>query len=344
MFKKILYSIVITIFTLLVAGMFLPSEVHVERSIPIQRSAATVFTVLNSYRHFPSWSPWADRDPAMETGISGPERGVGARMSWRGDARLVGSGWQEIIESKPHELVRIRLEFDQQGAANAYYAIEPTANGVQVTWGFDTNLLEGQSWFRGLLARYFGLFFDRWIGADYELGLARLKVLVENMPAVDFADLDAELIEAGSHDILYVSTTHTGDPVDTSPDLAAAYREITAFMALHGIERAAQPMAITRDGGIGRYELEAAIPVVLKDVEPSGRVRSGQSPAGRALRVTHHGPYQDLELSYQKLAAWAAAHGIATGPVSWEHYISDPGETLPENLITHIYVLLANGS
>lgn len=344
MIKKIFYSIVITSFIVLFIGIFLPSNVHVERHIDIQRPASTVFTVLNSYHHFLSWSPWADRDPAAVTKISGPPRGVGAKMSWVGDPRLLGSGWQEITASQPYALVRMHLEFDQQGAANSYYAIEPTATGVQVTWGFDTDLLAGQGWFGGLLARYFGLFFDRWIGADYELGLARLKSLVESMPEADFAGLEVELVEAVSQDILYVRTTYSGDPADTSPDLAAAYREITSFMALHGIERAGQPMAITRVEASDRYELEAAIPVVLKDIEPSGLVSSGRSPAGRALRVTHHGPYQDLPRSYDKLAAWAAAHGFVAGPVSWEHYIGNPGETLAADLITHIYVLVANGS
>ena len=343
MLKKIFYSIVITVFIFLGIGVFLPSNVHVERHIDIKRPASTVFTVLNSFHHFPSWSPWADRDPAAVTKISGPQRGVGAKMSWRGDPRLIGSGWQKITESRPYTLVRMHLEFDQQGAANSYYSIEPTASGVEVTWGFDTDLLAGQDWFGGLLARYFGLFFDRWIGADYELGLARLKTLVENMPVADFAGLEVELVEAASHDILYVSTTHTGDPPDSIPDLAAAYREIAAFMALHRIERAGQPMAITRFGENDRYELEAAIPAVLRDSEPSGRVRAGRSPAGRALRVTHHGPYQDLPRSYDKLAAWTAAHGIVAGPVSWEHYIANPGETLPADLITHIYVRVANG-
>jgi effector-binding domain-containing protein len=343
MFKKILYSIVITIFILLVLGLFLPREVHVERHITIQRPAATVFTVLNSYHHFSSWSPWTDRDPAAVTQISGPEHGVGARMSWHGDPRLVGSGWQEITESQPYSLLRMHLEFDQEGAAESFFVIDPTASGVRVTWGFDTDLLEGQSGFGGLLARYFGLFFDRWIGTDYDRGLARLKSLVESMPAADFAGLEVQMADAEAHDILYVRTRQDGDADDVGPDLAAAYREITAFMAQHTIERTAQPMAIMRVDRGNRYELLAAIPVVPRDIEPSGRIEWGRSPAGRAVRVTHHGPYQGLPGSYDRLAAWMAAHGMAAGPVSWEHYISDPNETDPADLITHVYMLAANG-
>ena len=63
MLKKVIYSIVIALIIFSVIGFFLPSEVHVERQIEIRRPAATVFTVVNSYRAFQSWSPWAERDP-----------------------------------------------------------------------------------------------------------------------------------------------------------------------------------------------------------------------------------------------------------------------------------------
>jgi effector-binding domain-containing protein len=41
--------------------------------------------------------------------------------------------------------------------------------------------------------------------------------------------------------------------------------------------------------------------------------------------------------TYEKLAAWIAAHAMIEGRVSWEQYISDPGETPQDELITHIY-------
>ena len=44
--------------------------------------------------------------------------------------------------------------------------------------------------------------------------------------------------------------------------------------------------------------------------------------------------------TYEKLAAYMTAHGLSQGSVSWEHYISDPAETSPEELITHVYVLI----
>ena len=344
MFNKILYAIVIAILIFAIGGLLLPGTVHVERSVFIARPASTVFSLLNSFESFEQWSPWADRDPQTVYEYSGPESGIGSRMDWSGDPRLVGSGWQEITQSVPYSRVGMHLDFDQQGKANTYFDIVSVPDGVQLTWGFDTDLVEGQGLFGGILARYFGLFFDQWIGGDYEKGLARLKILAESLPAGNFEGLDVQILDVEPLDILFISSSVSREFGDIGESLAAAFREISEFMAKHGIEMTAQPLAITRAWDDRAYEFDAAIPVEMKQVELEGRIQSGQSPSGRAVRVVHRGPYDQMSPSYEKLAAYMAAHGLKEGRISWEHYVSDPGETLPEDLITHIYYLVDTDS
>jgi len=342
MIKKILYFIVIIIVLFVCVGFFLPRNVHVERSTRIDRPIATVFTLVNGYSTFNNWSPWAERDPSAVFETTGPASGVGAHMEWDGDPRLSGKGTQEIIESVPFSLVRTRLEFDQQGEANAYFALNEVPGGTQITWGFDSDLTAGQSLITGLLARYFGLLFDRWIGGDYETGLANLKTFAESLPDVDFSDLEVEVIDVDPVDILFIESDSTQEPANIAEAMAAAYREILDFMTANQVEMTAQPITITRAWNETGYAFDAAIPVNRNDVEPSGRVQVGKSPSGRAVRVVHHGPYDRMMPTYEKLSAYMAAHGLEEGPVSWEQYISDPGETAPQDLVTHIYFLIGN--
>ena len=342
MFKKLLYSIVIIVFLFLIVGFFLPREVHVERSLEIRRSAAEVFALLNSYGSFSAWSPWVERDPDALYEYSGPESGVGARMSWSGDPRLVGTGWQEIIESRPDTLIRTGLDFEQQGAAESYFELQETASGVDVTWGFDTDLTAGQGVLGGLLARYFGLFFDQWIGSDYERGLASLKRYAEGLPQLNPVPVDIEVIDVAPLDILYIPSGASQDAAAIADALASAYRELSAFMAENDIEMNGQPMAITRAWDEQGYQFDAAIPVLMKPIELSGRVLAGQSPSGPSVRVVHRGAYDLMAPSYRKLAAYMAAHDLPEGSVSWEHYISDPGETAENELVTHIYFQIGN--
>lgn len=340
MLKKVFYSLVIVLIVFLTAGFFLPAKVHVERSVVIDRPAPTVFALVNGYATFNTWSPWAAQDPSAEYTYEGPNQGVGARMSWVGDPRLTGRGSQEIIESRPDRLVRSRLRFDREGEAVTYFALSESADGTRVAWGFDTDLTEGQSLLAGIVARYFGLFFDRWVGADFDKGLANLKTFAESLPDVDISGLDVEILDVEPVEILYMETGSSQDPRDIANALAGAYRNIMAFIHEHGLETAAQPMAITRAWDENGYAFDAAIPVHLNGVTADGEVKSGLSPAGRAVRVVHHGAYDRMMPTYEKLAAYMTVHGLREGSVSWEQYISDPGVTPEDELITHIYFLL----
>jgi effector-binding domain-containing protein len=341
MFRKILFIVGILLAVFLSGGMLLPRFVHVERSIEIERPASTVFVLLNGFNLFTSWSPWAARDPDAVYEYSGPASGVGARMNWSGDPRLVGTGWQEVTGSEPYSMVRTHLDFDQQGQADAYFQIIEAGSGVYLTWGFDTDLLEGQSFLGGIIAKYFGLFFDQWIGSDYEQGLTNLKAFAESLPGEDFSDLNVETLDVEALNILYISSGVSQNSADIADVLDAAYQELSAFIKLNELEVNGGRMAITRAWDEEGYRFDAAIPVLMKPVELTGNVRAGQSPSGPSVRVVHRGAYERMTPSYGKLAAYMAAHGLREGSVSWEYYISDPLQTPGDDLITHIYFQIA---
>ena len=338
--KKVGLIIFILLAAFVVTGYMLPKQVHIERSITVDRPANMMFEILNSYQYFNEWSPWAKRDPNAEFVISGPESGVGARMSWIGAPNLVGSGWQEIVASKPYEQIDIMLDFDAQGVALTGFKLVPEGDATRITWVFDSDLTKGVNFLDSFLARYFGLLFDRWVGGDYEQGLANLKQYAESMAVSDFSQLEIEQVIVTAQNILFVSSHSSQDPADIAVAMAEAYAEISVFMHQAGISMAGQPMAVTRTWDEGSYQFDAAIPVDFIPLELSGNIRSGQSPSGPAIRAVHHGAYDQMMPTYEKLAAYMSAHGLSPGEVSWEHYISDPGNTAPQDMITHVYIML----
>ncbi len=340
MFKKFLYSIVIIIVIFSVVGLFLPRNIHIERSITIERPDSMIFAMLNGYASFDSWSPWIERDPSVNYLISGPTNGVGARLTWSGDPRLTGSGQQEIIESTAPSLIRMRFQFENQGEAIMYYALSEQDGATRVTWGFDTDVTKGQKLFSSIMARYFGLFFDRWLGSDYEQGLENLKHLAESLPSAEFSDLDVAIFEIEPQNIVYVENVNSQATNDTAAALADAYLELTTFINQNNLQITAQPLAITRDWNKTGYSFDAAIPVDTVDVLPQGNVKIGSLPAGEVLRVINRGGYDQMMATYEKTTAYMGAHGIKDAGISWEQYISDPGNTPTDDLITHIYFLL----
>ena len=96
---RLLFRVLLILLVLLVAiGLLLPSAAQVERSIVIDAPAEQIFPHVNSMRAFHAWSPWSDIDPDTAYEFSGPEQGVGSRMTWQSGNSQVGHGSQEITD------------------------------------------------------------------------------------------------------------------------------------------------------------------------------------------------------------------------------------------------------
>ena len=85
MLKKLLIFMVLLLILFVGAGLtLLPKDVHVERSALVKMPASTVYTLLNGFTSFTAWSPWSIKDPDAIYSLSGPESGIGAKLSWSG--------------------------------------------------------------------------------------------------------------------------------------------------------------------------------------------------------------------------------------------------------------------
>lgn len=171
--KFLLVGIVILIAALAGGAFLLPNHVHVERQVEIAAPARVIFPLVNNFRNTEKWSPWLARDPQTDVMYSGPAQGEGARMSWRSEHPEVGAGSQVITDSEPDRLVRVALAFEGHGNATATFRLRPEGAGTVLVWGFDTDLGANP------LMRYLGLMFDKWVGEDYEAGLANIKQIAE---------------------------------------------------------------------------------------------------------------------------------------------------------------------
>lgn len=170
--KWLFYLIVLAAIVVVGGAMLLPSTVVVSRSIDIAAPPEKVFALVGDFRRFNEFSPWAELDPNIQYGFEGPEQGVGQKMSWTSTNSNVGSGSQTITEYQPPSQVASALDFGGMGQAEAVWDLAPAGAGTRATWSFRARA-------EGIAGRWFGLMFDRWVGADYEKGLAKLKAAAE---------------------------------------------------------------------------------------------------------------------------------------------------------------------
>jgi len=147
----------------------------VQRSARIDASPARVYAQIADFRMWTRWSPWEDVDPNLQRTYSGAESGLGAVYSWSGNRRA-GQGWMEITEAVEPSLVRIDLLFEKPWKArnDTSFTIRPEGSGSHVTWS-----VPGQ---KTLMTKAMGIFksMDKFLGPDFEKGLARLKATAES--------------------------------------------------------------------------------------------------------------------------------------------------------------------
>ena len=113
----------------------------------------------------------------MKKTYEGAAAGTGAVYTWAGNSQA-GSGRATITESRPSELIRIRLEFVKPFAATntAEFTFKPEGDRTAVTWS-----LTGT---RNFMFKAVGLFMnmDKMVGGQFEEGLAQLKSVAEAAP------------------------------------------------------------------------------------------------------------------------------------------------------------------
>ena len=174
MLAKILIGLTLALAALVVVVALQPAEYRVSRTATIAAEPAAVFAQVNDLHKFQTWNPFARMDPGAKNTYEGAPDGVGAAVAWSGNSQ-VGEGRMTIIESRPNELIRIRLDFVRPFASTAVaeFTFTPEGERTAVTWS-----LTGR---KNLVAKAIHLVMsmDRMVGGQFEQGLATLKSLTE---------------------------------------------------------------------------------------------------------------------------------------------------------------------
>jgi hypothetical protein len=168
----IVLAIAIAIVLILAATK--PSTFSVRRATAVKAPPERIFSLINDFHQWGSWSPYENKDPAMKRTFSGAKSGKGAVYGWDGNNN-VGSGRMEILDTSVPSKIAIKLDFFRpfEGHNTAEFTMLPQGDATNVTW-----LMHGPASFMSRLMQVF-INLDHMIGKDFEVGLANLKTLTE---------------------------------------------------------------------------------------------------------------------------------------------------------------------
>ena len=174
MLKKILAILAAAIAGFAVIVALQPSEFRVVRTTVVAAPTPDVFAQVNDFRSWDAWSPWAKLDPAAKATFEGPPAGEGAVFAWSGNDK-VGEGRMTLTDSRPAELVRIRVDFTKpfSGTSMSEFGFKPEGAQTLVTW-----TTSGTNNFIGKAICLFANM-DKMLGGDMEKGLSQMKSVAE---------------------------------------------------------------------------------------------------------------------------------------------------------------------
>ena len=170
--KRILVFLLTLAALLVIVSQFLPGSYRVERSIVIKAPAEKVFPDISDLRQWKTWGVWWQRDPGMTVTYSEPPTGVGSWSNWV--SKQEGSGKMTVKTIDPNKAITYDLFFPDMGMTSiGSMTLTPGDGNVKVTW------ISSGELGRNPMSRWFGLMMERFIGPDFDAGLARLKANAE---------------------------------------------------------------------------------------------------------------------------------------------------------------------
>jgi len=174
----IVVVLAVAIAVVLILAMTKPDTFSVRRAATINAPPEKIFSLINDFHRWGTWSPWENKDPGMQRSYSGAASGRGAVYAWEGN-KNVGTGRMEIIDASQPSKIVIKLDFFKPFEAHntAEFTMLPqgdaTNAATNVTW-----LMHGPAPFMSKVMQVF-MNIDRMVGKDFETGLANLKKATE---------------------------------------------------------------------------------------------------------------------------------------------------------------------
>ncbi len=160
-----------------VVGLLLPRQWHVEQTLVINASPEFIHPLVDDLKQWQTWAAWnKEMDPEVKYAFSDQATGVGAWWSWNGPK--MGHGKMTITKSDVASGVWIDEMIETDKEVNAKGSLTWTQEGgsTKVKWVDEGTLPP-------VIGGYFVSMIEGMLGEHFQKGLEGLKVLAEKKRA-----------------------------------------------------------------------------------------------------------------------------------------------------------------
>lgn len=257
---ELLISVVIVVVLFVVVGVFLPSDRVVQHSIETNYPARMAYDLMNGFRRFPEWYPLRSHDPDVQFSVSGPARGVGAKLYYTSTVDKVGTGSFEIVNNVDRERIEYVVESQARGDnKRAIVEIEERGKTIEITWTYTVDY----GW--DLIGRYAGLYVNRTVGDNVKGALGNVAGLLATMPRFDYGTIEVLTEEVPAQNMLFSVQKTKRNITAVEEAMLKAIDDLKKALAANRLEAAGPVRLITTNFGGDTYEFDVAIPFTVPE-------------------------------------------------------------------------------
>lgn len=306
-----------------VGAFLLPNSLEVTRTETVERPRAAVFAMVNDLKIAKEWSPYYARDPDADYTFSG-DPGEGQMMRWVSDVREVGSGRMSIVDSVHNEEVQSILEMGERATLNADMILRPVEGGTAVAWTVTAEC--GAGWIN-VPCRYMNLILRGMVENELGSGLDRLKTLAEQLPNVNFENLNPQFNEVTPQMFVYSTVETSADNLaEMERAESVGISQVRGFMTEYALTQAGPLTRVVTAFENNRMSFRVGYPYSGATPLSVVGVQVGETPSGQALHVLVEGNRNNIQAAYAQINAYMQAHRISPreGGFPWE-VVHEPG-------------------
>jgi effector-binding domain-containing protein len=123
--------------------------------------------------------------------------------------------------------------------------------------------------------------------------------------------------------------------------IVGAFKSVYGALDKLGVKGNGSPMTIytaTDDTG---FQFQAAVPLAQAPATPpTGDIKIGKSPTGKALKFVHRGSYDAMDTTYEAITNYLDEKRLEAKDLFVEQYLKDPVTTPEDDLVIEVYVPL----
>ncbi len=326
--KIIIVIFVVILGIVLIPPLFMPAELHVEKSKILTASPEVIWDQVNCLENWEKWDLW-HQDTNMTGHYEGPVCGEGAKNIWE-YTNMEGGGSQTIIEAREFEYIKTFLDFGEMGTADAEMWFEKVEGGTLVTWNFKSeNPYPIKRWISKLMI-------EPELNKAYETGLVNLEELTKNMknePKFKSGEVSITDVE-GTYAVAF-RVQASMEEMETA--MGDAFGKIMQEVGRSGVQMAGSSITIWYEWEGDVFDFDNAIPVANPIDVPKG-FQLIKTYTGKVITAQHTGNYNTTQYTWASVENYIKENNLETNGAPWEQYISDPGsEPNPNKWITNLY-------